>query len=119
MVGGAWVLRILRRARHRPVLRGRDGFEAVQHRGTRRIHHRGRYSHLSFGSWLIRVTHVPALRLVWDGKAGWAILEVETADLHQGKPIWRELWIGRHKEEHRASNVVRILVKHARREPED
>jgi hypothetical protein len=118
IVGGAWVLRsvvprLRQETRH---CAGRSGFDAVRSlvESTGLIIEEAEYHHLAFGSWVIRVDHVPPLRLVWDGKDGWAILEVETPELQAGEPIWKPVWTGRGKDEQTAIDVLKVLVEHAR-----
>lgn len=47
-----------------------------------------RYSASSFGSWYITVSGEPSLRLVWDGKEAWLVVQRGTS-----AGIWNDLWI--------------------------
>ena len=119
VLGGAWVLgSVLKRYRQQfRHCADRRGFEAVQsliaHAGL--TIEEAEYRHLAFGSWVIRVTSVPAMRLLWEGKDGYAILEVETSDLNLSRPMWKTIWTGRSKDEQSAANVVKVLVENLRR----
>jgi hypothetical protein len=116
ILGGVWVFksvmkRVGRQARH---CAGRAGFEAVQNL----VAHAGltieeaEYHHLAFGSWSIRVSNEPAMRLAWDGKEECAAVEVETESSPPGRPIWKTIWTGRRRDEQSASNMVKVLVEH-------
>ena len=54
-----------------------------------------RFDHESFGSWFIYVGSNPRLRIVWDGKDGWLIIQRETSKIFNGLRIWEDLWVGR------------------------
>ncbi len=54
-----------------------------------------RYHSQAFGSWYIQVAATPPLRVVWDGKDRWLILEEETTEVFNGSTVWRDLWIGK------------------------
>jgi hypothetical protein len=46
------------------------------------------YSDESFGSWLVVVETVPRIRVVWDGKDGWLLVEIETTNVFAGITVW-------------------------------
>lgn len=63
------------------------------------------YDEAHFGSWWISVAQEPPLRIVWDGKDGWVILQRETGERFQGRPVWEDVWIGRDRETQTAELV--------------
>lgn len=59
------------------------------------------YDDASFGSWYIEIEAKRSLRVVWDGKDGWLIL--------QGKNVeggWEDLWIAKTEAEQTPSAIV-------------
>ena len=59
-----------------------------------------------FGSWWVSVAHKPPLRIVWDGKDGWVVVQRETGERFQGRPVWEDVWIGRDRETQTVALVV-------------
>lgn len=51
------------------------------------------YQEKAFGSWYVVIATTPSLRLVWDGKEGWYVVEEETGEKFNGFQQWKELWI--------------------------
>ena len=59
-----------------------------------------------FGSWWVSVARQPPLRIAWDGKGDWVIVQRETGELFQGRPVWEDVWIGRDRETQTMELVV-------------
>ena len=49
------------------------------------------YNRKAFGSWYVEIASTPPLRLVWDGKDGWLILQERTDEMFNGQPVWKDL----------------------------
>ena len=54
-----------------------------------------RHDEQAFGSWSIDLEHTPPLRVLWDGKEGWALIQWKTDKTWQGLPVWDDLWVER------------------------
>jgi hypothetical protein len=63
----------------------------------------------AFGSWLVAIEHSPRLRVVWDGKDGWAVIQLQTDELFAGRPVWKDIWIGTTSEDQTPHGIVRAL----------
>ena len=69
-----------------------------------------RYTGEAFGSWVITLAHQPRLRIVWDGKDGWAVIQAELIrDRRTYGDPWQDLWIGKQDEDQAPDAVVRAL----------
>jgi hypothetical protein len=44
-----------------------------------------------YGSWYIELAGDPALRIVWDGKDAWLMLQRKTSELFLGAPVWENV----------------------------
>jgi hypothetical protein len=64
------------------------------------------YDQAHFGRWWVSVAHQPPLWIVWDGKDGWVIVQRETGERFQGRPVWEDVWIGRDRETQTVELVV-------------
>ncbi len=62
----------------------------------------------AFGSWWIELATEPSLRLVWDGKEGWAIVQT-FSEVPSRKNRWDDRWIGRDRHQAPAEIVRRAL----------
>jgi hypothetical protein len=67
-----------------------------------------RYDEEAFGSWLISVDDKPRLRILWDGRDGWLIIQGELLRVRPDDP-WTDLWIGKQPEDVTAAAVVMTL----------
>ena len=63
-----------------------------------------RYDEASFGSWFVVIDQQPRLRIVWDGKDGWLILQ--RAD---GAGGWDVVWVARHEDEQTPTALIREI----------
>ena len=97
-------------------MRGQEGFLAthslLEKRGfvvTERRPHTGD----AFGSWLIVVDTTPRLRIVWEAKDEWTVIQGEL--LHQARPRgqseWKDLWIGKRSEDVTPDEAVNALER--------
>jgi len=50
------------------------------------------YRNEVFGSWWLTVKSSPPIRLVWDGKEGWLVVQRQTDRMFNGMPVWEDLW---------------------------
>jgi hypothetical protein len=57
----------------------------------------------AFGSWLIVIAGRPRLRVVWDGKEAWVLVQRE---LGTHGLAWRDVWIGREDSEQNPAHVL-------------
>jgi hypothetical protein len=64
------------------------------------------YAAEDFGSWFVTLEVDPPLRVVWDGKDGWLIVERLTDRGRRGEPVWENLWIARDAMEQTAESAV-------------
>lgn len=67
------------------------------------------YTGQSFGSWYVTVVHQPRLRIIWDGKDGWMIIQRETNRPYHWDPLrkeWDVLWVAKRPEEDAAAEEV-------------
>lgn len=85
--------------KHMSESRFRDTIQALEAEGMQVL--ASKYYQRVFGSWFIEVKGNPLVRVSWDGREGWVI--IETA---QGKATWVERWIGRTPEEQSVEVVV-------------
>jgi hypothetical protein len=63
----------------------------------------------SFGSWSVTVSSAPPRRVVWDGKDGCLVVQVETEQLFQGRPVWRDLWVAKEPAEQTCQAALEAL----------
>jgi hypothetical protein len=68
------------------------------------------YQRRSFGSWFVQVTTRPPLRIVWDGKEGWLILQEETEQVFRDMRVWKTLWEARSQTQQTAKEAVDSLL---------
>jgi hypothetical protein len=54
-----------------------------------------RYDAPAFGSWVVSISTAPRLRIVWDGKDGWLLVQRETSRTFSGFSEWDDLWLER------------------------
>jgi hypothetical protein len=82
---------------------------------------RSRYDHHAFGSWWIEVATAPPLRIGWDGKERWAIVQSATAKRPPpwDSDPWEYRWIGRKPEEQTPAMLVRVVAETARKNGHD
>jgi hypothetical protein len=67
-----------------------------------------RYDEEAFGSWLIALENRPRLRILWDGRDGWLVIQGELLHVRPEVP-WTDLWMGKQSEDASASAVVTAL----------
>jgi hypothetical protein len=73
------------------------------------------YTGDDFGSWAIALSHAPRLRIVWDGKDGWVIIQWEGVGVPRPPGYspwevpWEDLWIGKQPEDVTPDAVVKAL----------
>lgn len=67
------------------------------------------YHRESFGSWYISVIQQPTMRIVWDGKDGWVIIQHETGEQLQGLMVWKDMWVGRKRHEQTVDFIVSMI----------
>jgi hypothetical protein len=58
-----------------------------------------------FGSWWIVVSTTPRLRVIWDGRDEWAIVQREL------RTEWEDLWIGKRSQDTTPSECVQAVVR--------
>ena len=63
----------------------------------------------AFGSWCVTLDTQPRLRVLWDGKDTWLIVQKETSEKFRGASVWQDLWIGRAPEE-QTGNAALLAV---------
>ena len=66
-----------------------------------------RYEDSVFGSWWIEVDANPLLRIIWDGKDGWAVVQCAGKGRRADENAWEDSWIGRKPEEQTPARLVR------------
>jgi hypothetical protein len=66
------------------------------------------YDEEAFGSWLITVDHAPRLRILWDGRDEWPIIQGELLGVRPDLP-WTDLWAGKRLEEVTPAAIVMAL----------
>ena len=66
-----------------------------------------------FGSWIVTVAGAPRLRVVWEGKDGWAVIQAELLGRPRprGYPKWEDVWIGKQPEDLVPEEVVKALER--------
>jgi hypothetical protein len=73
------------------------------------------YTGQSFGSWYVTVAHEPRLRIIWDGRDGWMIIERETDRPYHWdarRREWDVLWVAKEpNEDAEAEEVVSALER--------
>jgi hypothetical protein len=100
-------------------VRGQGGYERTRDLLTERGFEEddATFNADAFGSWVISVSHTPRLRVVWDGKDEWAIIQAELNGNVQ------DLWIGKRSEDVTPDAMVQALERlrdyatEARRKP--
>jgi hypothetical protein len=67
----------------------------------------------AFGSWAITVSHAPRLRIVWEAKDEWVIIQGELLSIPRarGDSPWEDLWIGKRSEDLTLDAVVSALER--------
>jgi len=70
-----------------------------------------RYHKEAFGSWYIIIEATPDIRLVYDGKENWIIIEQKTARVFNGLPVWSEIWIARNPAEADLDSATQKLTE--------
>lgn len=70
-----------------------------------------RYDAEAFGSWLVEVKVDPRLRVVWDGKDGWLIVQRKTTELFDGQPVWDDLWVARDPDEQSPEAALKVVLR--------
>jgi len=88
-------------------VRGQGGYERTRALLTERGFEEddATFNRDAFGSWVISVSHTPRLRIVWDAKDEWAIIQ---ADLNG---TIQDLWIVKRPEDVTPDAVVRALER--------
>ena len=66
----------------------------------------GTYDDAAFGSWWLTLHEKPRLRVLWDGRDGWVLLQRETNERFQGSVVWHDLWIGRARTDHTVETIL-------------
>lgn len=72
-----------------------------------------RYDPQAFGSWHVDVVATPPLRIVWDGRDCWQIVQDETSEVFNGLSVWRDIWIGKTRSEQTPERAVEVLSAHS------
>ena len=75
------------------------------------------YTGQSFGSWYVTVAHQPRLRVIWDGKDGWMIIQRETNRPYHWDPHqrdWDVLWVAKQPDDQTAAEEVVIALVNLR-----
>jgi hypothetical protein len=69
------------------------------------------YTGEAFGSWAVTLGTLPRMRIVWEAKDEWAIIDVELLDVPRprGYSPWRDLWVGKRPEDLTPEAVVQAL----------
>ncbi|MFI5042955.1 MAG: hypothetical protein ACHQNA_14110 [Acidimicrobiales bacterium] len=93
--------------------RNRDAFEAIVARLTA---HGLEVGHASFtpevfGSWRVEVSGRRSLRVVWDGRDEWLIIQQEAAARLDETPTWDDVWIARNPEDQSAERAVQKVLE--------
>jgi hypothetical protein len=65
----------------------------------------------AFGSWWVVVNVDPPMRIVWDGKDGWLIVQRQTTELFTDQPVWKDIWVGRDVADRRPERAVAVVVE--------
>jgi hypothetical protein len=71
------------------------------------------YTGDAFGSWAVVLAHKPRLRISWDGKDEWAIVQAEIpgGSSTAGYEPWEDLWIGKRPEDVTSEAAVGALER--------
>jgi hypothetical protein len=67
----------------------------------------------AFGSWWIEVVTDPPIRLVWEGKDHWAIVQTARRGPDSAKDLWEDRWIGRGPDQDPVEVVRRVMEQRA------
>ena len=65
-----------------------------------------------FDSWHVTIAAAPRLRIVWDGREGWLIVQQETTEIFNGSIVWRDLWIAKTASQKTPERVIQVLRVH-------
>lgn len=76
------------------------GFKATLHE----------YDRMAFGSWWVELSSRPPLRVVWDGKDGWLIIQEKTDEVFNNEPVWKDLEVIKEPELQNAEHAVSLVV---------
>lgn len=115
---GLLVRRLSTRRRWRRFLRWNDkrmtgaDFEAVKDLLSQQgqVIDKARYESRSFGSWTVQVSARPPLRLVWDGKEQWLMVQQETDEVRAGVRVWKTLWSAESQSKRNPEDAVAALL---------
>ena len=69
------------------------------------------YNRKVFGSWYIEVASTPLLRVVWDGKDGWLILQERTDETFNDQPVWKDMNVIKHSAEQTPEHALALVEK--------
>ena len=64
-----------------------------------------RYDQSVFGSWFVEIEQNPPLRVIWEGKDGWLILQREAA---VGR--WEDVWLAKSETERTLEALIRAVA---------
>jgi hypothetical protein len=71
-----------------------------------------RYHPEAFGSWYVEVVAAPPLRIVWDGRDGWLLVQVKTSEVFNGSDVWRDIWIEKECSQQTPERAVATVLAH-------
>jgi len=90
-----------------------DDFHVLQHllKSHDLIVTNAHYDRSTFGSWEVQVTTSPPLRVLWDGKERWLILQQESEQVFAGARVWKDLWIAEAKSQTPEAAIGAVLSR--------
>ena len=72
-----------------------------------------RYHPEAFGAWYVEVVVAPPLRIVWDGRDGWLLVQVKTSEVLNGSDVWRDIWIEKERSQQTPERAVAKVLVHS------
>ena len=81
------------------LLLSEEGFQVTQ----------ARYHAREFGSWYIVANATPPVRILWDGKDGWLVVQTQSDESLKSPPEWVDAWIERDRERQTLANLIRRI----------
>jgi hypothetical protein len=70
-----------------------------------------RYDRQAFGSWFIEMETDPSLRVVWDGKDGWLIVQEKTDEIFNDQPVWKEIDVVKDTNAQTPETAISLVIK--------
>jgi hypothetical protein len=85
-----------------------DAFESAEHLLTRAgfAVTEAHYHAQDFGSWDVVAEATLRVRIVWDGRDGWLIVQRQSDESPNSPPEWTDVWIERDRARQTLANAI-------------